>query len=66
MEDPKIKRLQTTVTALEVLVALLAKQAKAANPNFEAETMRMLVNPATADGQFDQSAKDAIRRLLSA
>ena len=60
------ERLTRTVAALEVLVAALAKQAHAANPDFDKEVMAMLVNPATADGATDQSPKDVILRLLSA
>lgn len=64
--ENSMERLTRTVAALEVLVATLAKQAKAINPDLEADAMRMLTNPACADGRLDESPKDAIRRLLSA
>lgn len=66
MDQATEERLLRTVSALEVLVALLAKEAKARNPNIGVDVMTMLSNTRVADAQFDKSVKDTVHRLLSA
>ena len=58
-------RLLIATAALQVLVAALAKDAKAKDPDFERRVMELIADPRIVDSKFADGPKDAIRRLLS-
>lgn len=64
-EKEVIDRLLTTNSALAILVAALAKDAKARDPDFVRRVEELIVSPTIADVKFAEGPKDAIRRLLS-
>ncbi len=64
-EKEALEQLAITTVALKVLVAALAKDAKARDPDFEKRAYELLTSPAIVDVKFADGPKEAIHRLLS-
>lgn len=64
-EREAMEQLAITTTALKILVAALAKDAKARDPDFERRVEELITSPVIVDVRFAEGPKEAIRRLLS-
>jgi len=60
-----MEQLAITTSALKILVAALAKDAKGRDPDFERRVNELIASPAIVDVKFAEGPKEAIRRLLS-